>query len=86
MCFHITAIICPIPPSASQASITGSTHVYKSLIYYQCADDYRFFDGSTHKTIICEEPGIWNDSISNCEGLWQYMLEYSDLNIHFNLS
>ena len=56
----------------SQLSATGdnltTSFSVNSTLTMKCKQGLRLIDGTTEKTLKCQNDGLWNDSISDCGG------------------
>jgi len=80
-CIYSSEIFCLPVQTVDGGEASGQNSSYASLITYTCTvPGQRFDDGYTVKTVRCEYSAEWNETLSNCAGLYKYILR---LNLTF---
>ncbi len=65
--FMYIAITCPVSQSLFHATKSTNLALFGTVVQYQCTRGYHFPNNNTLLSIICEDDGQWNSTVTDCE-------------------
>ena len=61
-----SVVTCPPVPDHSEASPNTTKAVFGTYVKYTCSTGKWFLGNLLEKVIMCNDSGIWNDSVPAC--------------------
>jgi len=66
----LSVIYCAKLPEPLHGALSTRETVYSTLVVITCHVGFKLADGRTSKSVFCLHSTVWNDTVSDCHGLF----------------